>query len=43
MIKVSPREEAGFAGVIPGVTENYDLYLLHLRLQLFFLYTAVPP
>lgn len=32
MIKLSPREEAGFAGVTPGVRQDYSLCLLNLRL-----------
>lgn len=41
-IKLSPREETGFAGVTPGVMQDYNLYLLNLRLQLFLPYAAMP-
>lgn len=42
MIKLSHREEMGSIGVILGIMKDYNLYLLNLRLWLFFLYTAMP-
>lgn len=35
MIKLSPREEAGFAEVIPGIMEDRHSNFLNLRLLLF--------
>lgn len=39
MVKLSPREKAGFAEVKSGVMEDYNSYLLNHRLQLLFFLT----